>query len=66
MHEDLGWLPPTCESGHELGPGRVSLSWVSCICQPGSIGHHVGYCRRDGCKSPPARPPGCPGPKSQR
>lgn len=63
--EDLSWIPATCGNGHELGRGRVSLSWVSCDCGSGG-GHHVAYCRVNGCKAQPRRPPGCTGKQDQR
>mgnify|MGYP001270247116 CR=1 FL=1 len=44
------WLPERCGNGHELGPGKVSLSWVSCRCAEAALGgHHLTYCRVDGC-----------------
>lgn len=64
--EDLSWIPATDRAGHQLGPGRVSLSWVSCDCQPGNKGHHVARCRINGCGAGAEHPPGCPGPGSQR
>lgn len=63
--EDLSWIPPTDRAGHPLGPGRLSLSWVSCSCQPGG-GHHVARCRVNGCPAGAEHPPECPGPPSQR
>lgn len=68
MGEDLTWIPAACPNGHELGPGRLSLSWVWCDCQrarAGANGHHNVYCRIDGCHEGTA-PPGCTGPKDQR
>lgn len=64
--EDLSWIPPVDRAGHELGPGKVSLSWVVCTCRPRSDGHHVAYCRVIGCRAGPALPPGCPGAPDQR
>lgn len=65
--EDLSWIPGTCANGHELGPGKLSLSWVWCTCkQPASNGHHVAYCRVDGCGAEPRRPPGCSSVRDQR
>jgi hypothetical protein len=26
--------PERCPRGHELGPGRVHISWSPCVCQP--------------------------------
>lgn len=64
--EDLSWIPATCTNGHQLGRGHTSLSWVACTCRPGSDGHHVAYCRVNGCKAGPRIPPGCPGVQEQR
>jgi len=65
--EDLDWIPATCPNGHELGPGRLSLSWVSCDCPRAQLsrGHHVVYCRTLGCHAR-TLPPGCTGVKDQR
>lgn len=64
--EDLSWIPATCPNGHELGPGKLSLSWVSCTCpRSRGGGHHVVYCRINGCHIP-TLPPGCSGMADQR
>ena len=64
--EDLSWIPATCPNGHELGAGKTSLSWVFCTCrQPAAAGHHIAYCRVNGCHVP-TLPPGCPGLQNQR
>jgi hypothetical protein len=67
--EDLSWIPAACPGGHELGPGRLSLSRVMCRCPAGREGdgytHAVVYCRINGCHRP-TYPPGCPGPPNQR
>lgn len=41
------WLPDRCSKGHELAPGLVSLTWVSCDC-PGAEndGHQTYRCRQ--------------------
>jgi hypothetical protein len=60
------WLPSTCENGHPLGPALVSLSFKSCPGCPATTdgrGHHVYYCRVNGCRSAPAYPPEHVGPR---
>jgi len=58
------WIPEHDQAGHQLGPGLVSFSFSSCSCPAATDGrgHHVAYCRVNGCRAAPARPPGCPGP----
>lgn len=59
------WYPKTCTEGHDLNEG-ISLSWESCPGCPGAegnaTGHHVVYCRINGCRAEPTRPPGHVGP----
>jgi hypothetical protein len=46
--------PATCPEGHYLGPGRVTIGWMPCGCEPAleaaaergrSPGHHYWVCR---------------------
>ncbi len=57
-----GWQhPKMCANGHELGPGKLVLSFVMCPDCPATEdgrGHHVIYCRVNGCRAEPAYPPG--------
>lgn len=55
------WVPDECVNGHELAPGKVTLTWEHCDCPAAEGGgHQVVYCGK-GCR-PPARPPGHVGP----
>lgn len=40
--------PATCPYGHPLGPGRVLVGWLPCICPPAQAnhnGHRTFQCR---------------------
>lgn len=57
-------MPERDDSGHELGPGLVSASFVSCKPCPATLdgrGHHIAFCRVNGCHAAEIRPPGCTG-----
>ncbi len=57
-------MPERDDAGHELGPGQVSFSFVSCDPCPATTdgrGHDVAYCRTDGCRAAEIRPVGCSG-----
>lgn len=57
-------LPETDSAGHQFGPGLISNSMVSCKPCPNTTdgrGHHVVFCRVDGCHAAEIRPPGCSG-----
>jgi hypothetical protein len=71
MHEDQlpnWWTYPTrCGNGHPWGPGRVLVSWMSCLCDPAreaqarGNGHWVIACRGPGCTWICYEPPHDPG-----
>lgn len=44
---DLAARPTVCPNGHQLGPGRISLSWEWCgqPCGGSAQGHHWLICR---------------------
>lgn len=53
------WEGRTCGNGHPLGrvgaTATVSLSYITCPGCPANTddrGHHVAYCRTDGCMKP--------------
>lgn len=57
-------MPDHDDAGHELGPGLISLSFASCKACPATTdgrGHHVAFCRVNGCQAAEIRPPGCTG-----
>ncbi len=57
-------MPERCAQGHELGPGRVSVSFVSCKPCPATTdgrGHHIAFCGVIGCEASEFRPVGCSG-----
>jgi hypothetical protein len=43
--------PEVCPYGHQLGPGRIGVSWTPCICEPAkeadSRGRGMGHIRLD-------------------
>lgn len=61
------YLPERCPNGHELGPGKVSTSFVPCDCDAvtDGRGHHIVHCRVIGCRSSYG-PGGCLGRKDPR
>lgn len=57
-------LPDCDAAGHQLGPGLISQSFVTCKPCPATTdgrGHHVWFCRENGCRASETRPPGCSG-----
>jgi hypothetical protein len=57
------WIPATDAAGHELGPGKISLSFDPCRTGCPAItdgrGHNIAFCRISGCTAPAARPADC-------
>ena len=46
-----GGMPDECPDGHEWGPGRVIVGWVSCLCAnavENNNGHHFIHCAPPG------------------
>lgn len=54
------WIPRYDSAGHDLDVG-ITRSWVHCDCPASgeAHGHDLVYCRVNGCRADPARPPGC-------
>jgi hypothetical protein len=57
-------MPDRDDAGHNLGPGLIGRSFVQCKPCPATIdgrGHHVAFCRVNGCRAAEITPAGCTG-----
>lgn len=68
LEDAYPWVPARDANGHELGPGKVNLTFMHCDCPAvtDGRGHQTVRCRVVGCKAAPILPLGCTGPKDQR